>query len=130
MTKGRVCIAAALVLLAGTAPARSGEYAVVGFGAAECSSFIQETTTGVGREHYQNIYSDWLAGFFTGINAATPDVDDILGEIEVDVAYRWIHRYCESRPMERVADAAERLHIELAKRNSDSSRPAVSRGGR
>ena len=60
------------------------------------------------------IVQNWLMGYLSGV--AMESGIDYLKEAEGESVYIWVDNYCNSNPLERTVNAADKLIIELRKR--------------
>jgi hypothetical protein len=56
----------------------------------------------------------WLQGYLSGLSAALQR--DVLQGTDRDAVVAWMDNYCRAHPLDKVADGAMRLFIELDKR--------------
>ncbi len=61
----------------------------------------------------------WLGGFFSGLNTGGSDVD-LLGQMNLDDALKWVHSYCMEHPGDRFMDASIRLATLLLSQHTEA----------
>jgi hypothetical protein len=105
----------AVVMLVGTAG--PGEATMIaGEGTGSCGEWMHLRQEG----GFKPIPAQaWILGYLSGANiwSGSPDFPDILRETDNDSLFAWIDNYCQAHPLEKVADAANQLTIELTKRH-------------
>jgi hypothetical protein len=63
----------------------------------------------------QGLYTQWVAGFASGLNWDTDD-PDILTEIDFHGLMAWVDNYCKANPLAKVTTGAAMLVHELRER--------------
>jgi hypothetical protein len=63
----------------------------------------------------QGLYTQWVAGFVSGLNWNTDD-PDILTEMDFDGLMAWVDNYCKANPLAKVTTGAAMLVQELRAR--------------
>ena len=63
----------------------------------------------------QGLYTQWVAGFVSGVSWETDD-PDILTGMDFDGLMAWVHDYCKANPLTKVTTGAAMLVQELRAR--------------
>ena len=63
----------------------------------------------------QGLYTQWVAGFVSGVSWETDD-PDILTGMDFDGLMAWVHDYCKANPLAKVTTGAAMLVQELRAR--------------
>ena len=92
------CSAAAVSLTFGAASASSTEtephFNSFGLGQESCRTYLSDIASDQSNEQ---LYSAWLAGFMTVMEAQVPGADLVPREAEMSAANAWIKNYCVRR---------------------------------
>jgi hypothetical protein len=48
-----------------------------------------------------------LAGYLTGLNVASPNGQDLLKEVDIDLASDWVDEFCRNNPKSDVIHAID-----------------------
>jgi hypothetical protein len=93
---------------------------VLGIGNRSCGSWTQARHS-VGM--LADVYEGWVAGFLSGSNSILANSDahiDVLeqakAETDAQGLWAWIDNYCQTHPLDAVAQAADALGGELIRR--------------
>lgn len=54
-------------------------------------------------------FTNWLGGYLSGVNAISPDTNNVLGNAELTQAMSWLDRYCDVHPLSTFGAAVEAL---------------------
>ena len=73
---------------------QSGNYAIWGKGQKSCFRYLKERT---GDEN--QAYREYLMGYLTAYNAATPETYSISGNMNLDEIIAWLDDYCDTNQM-------------------------------
>ena len=101
------------ILLACLLPAHAEEATVFGHGLDSCAKWTEARGT---RSYRQGLYTQWLAGFLSGLNIESKGPDVLNGQ-GFDALMAWLDNYCGTNPLEPIASAAFALMKELRTRN-------------
>jgi hypothetical protein len=93
-------------------------YEILGLGTADCGKMTSDLRTN--RERYTNFYLFWTQGFITGANwcaAAAKQGNPRVGEdTSPDALLAAMEQFCGQHPLNKVADAAGIVYLQLAER--------------
>ena len=84
----------------------------IGQGANSCWAW---TRSHEAKAATQGLYTQWVAGFVSGLNWNTDD-PDILTEMDFDGLMAWVDNYCKTNPLAKVTTGAAMLVQELRER--------------
>jgi hypothetical protein len=101
------------ILLACLLPAHAEEATVFGHGLDSCEKWTEARGT---RSYRRGLYTQWLAGFLSGLNVESKGPDALSGQ-GFDALMAWLDKYCGANPLEPIASAAFQLTKELRTRN-------------
>lgn len=73
--------------------------------------------------HSENIYSAWIEGYITAFNEFKWPSGDVSSGTDFDGIEAWMDNYCSSHPLDDLAAAAGGLVVDLAQKNSTTTRP-------
>ena len=85
---------------------------VIGQGANSCWAWTRGREAKAATE---GLYTQWVAGFVSGLNWDTTD-PDILTELDFDGLMAWVDNYCKANPLAKVTTGAVMLVQELRAR--------------
>src|SRR4030088_2782912 len=96
----RAVMFSAIFLAAASVPAAAetgddGGRLVIGQGANSCWAW---TRSHEAKAATQGLYTQWVAGFVSGLNWNTDD-PDILTEMDFDGLMAWVDNYCKANPL-------------------------------
>ena len=95
-----------------TAEISDGGRLGVGQGANSCWAW---TRSHEAKAATQGLYTQWVAGFVSGVSWETDD-PDILTGMDFDGLMAWVHDYCKANPLAKVTTGAAMLVQELRAR--------------
>ena len=106
----RVVMFTVFFLLAASVPAAAetrddGGRLGIGQGANSCWAWTRSHRA---KAATQDLYTQWVAGFVSGLNWNTDD-PDILTEMDFDGLMAWVDNYCKATPLANVATGAALL---------------------
>ena len=84
----------------------------IGQGANSCWAW---TRSHEAKAATQGLYTQWVAGFVSGVSWETDD-PDILTGMDFDGLMAWVHDYCKANPLAKVTTGAAMLVQELRAR--------------
>ena len=113
----RVVMFSAIFFAAASVPAAAetgndGGRLVIGQGANSCWAW---TRSHEAKAATQGLYTQWVAGFVSGVSWETDD-PDILTRMDFDGLMAWMHDYCKANPLAKVTTGAAMLVQELRAR--------------
>lgn len=97
-------IISVLLMGAGVVPAaHATEITTYGSGLRSCGAYVDarewDNADVVG-------FTDWLGGYFSGVNTASNHRNNLLGLADFKGAMYWLDHYCRAHPLVHFADAA------------------------
>lgn len=104
----------ALAFLIFSAQASAELVTVQGIGLRSCGEWTTEHKRGDWEAQVQDA---WLGGFLSGYNVYSRQSGNIGEGTDFAGMLQWVGRYCESNPLDTIADAAMKLVIELDARS-------------
>jgi len=114
-----------LLLLAASGPARVAEIATYGTGLLPCNTYLAARE----EDHPLQVrFINWLSGYLSGANVASPRRNNILGELDMDTALREIAAFCQARPNHPFAVAVGSLAIAAAQQARTHGTETISYG--
>jgi hypothetical protein len=111
---------AAGMLMLGSKPGPAHAVEVATYGSADksCGVYLKA------REHLNVVdweeFTNWLGGYFSGVNAMSLSTNDILGNAELTQAVYWLDRYCSAHPGAAFGAAADELVAENQRGKSEA----------
>jgi hypothetical protein len=110
-----------LVMVSGSAPARSEQVITIGAGMQTCAVFLAHYKGSV--PSLENFYFSWAQGYMSGMNVAisrgvTNSRPADLNAMPAAAQMRFIRDFCEHDPLERYSGAVDALLTRI--RNSKS----------
>jgi hypothetical protein len=109
MKKVNVGILLAGMLLAGEADA--GSFRVWGEGVILCDTWISDRHSDLTMVNHE---FSWVEGYITGLNSGLPSTSSNNGQVGEHIAAEgakvWLDNYCQSHPLDTLAQAADKLY--------------------
>jgi hypothetical protein len=107
----RIIIFIAAALTVASVQAEAQDRVGFGQGMRSCGAWTRARETKSG----QGLYTQWVAGFLTGLNMDDGEPDALIGT-DFDGLMAWIDNYCRAKPLVAVIFAADELLKELRSR--------------
>ena len=87
-----------------------GQHKIHGIGGLSCSEYLVARG---GMHGGTALFMDWLAGYVSAVNQATPLVYDAVGGVEPATMLEWLDGYCQTHQQNLFNDAAFNLLRQL-----------------
>ena len=72
-------------------------------------------------------FTNWLGGYLSGVNAMSPDTNDILGKTQLSDAVSWLESYCSEHSLTSFGAAVDALVLAQQPRYASQSASAADR---
>jgi hypothetical protein len=117
----RISLLALAISISGVIETRARDVTILGFGNKSCGSWIEARRA---NSAIANNFEGWVAGFLSGSNSVLSSnpalgidiLEQVSAQSDAQGLWAWIDNYCQSRPLNSVATAADALGGELIRR--------------